>query len=235
MSKKPWMGLAALVTVCSWGTLVIGQATAEDKSVVPSAQKKIVDLALSNGATTGIVVDDQGSPVKGAKVEVKYQGKSIAKVVSNDKGEFQVRKLRGGIHTIHSGGGVAVARLWSAATAPPAAKARLTVVSQARLIRGQCGEFGCTVGDATGSVGMGSVASVIHGPASACSNGGCVFDGWGNGDNVMYYDANCNPVYADQNFGGWGFLETAAVIGGVGVIGGVIADQADDDDPPASN
>ena len=238
MSKKPWLGLAALVTVCSWGTLVVGQATAENE--IKSPARSVIDLALANGTATGIVVDDQGTPVKGAKVAVKFREKTIARVVTNKSGEFEVRKMRGGLHTIHSGGGVAVARLWTEASAPPTAKSRLTVVSRARLIRGQCGEFGCSVGDATGGMGsFGGIGAVVQAPAmvSGCADGSCGsgFGGWGGGDNVLYYDANCNPVYSDMNFGGWGLVETAAVIGGIGVIGGVIADAADDDDDaPAS-
>ncbi len=97
----------------------------------PTATPMIVDIALSDGGTLqGQLVDLQGASVSGVPVAVKTQDRDVATATTTADGRFAVKGLRGGVYKVAAGEGQGVYRLWSAGTAPPAAKNGAIVYTQ---------------------------------------------------------------------------------------------------------
>jgi hypothetical protein len=129
---------------------------------------KPIDLALKAGGTvSGRVVNAEGVALDGAAVTVLYQGKEIAKTVSDQDGNFAVQNLRGGNHVVIAGEGAGLYRFWAPETAPPAAKEQAVIVSCPETVRGQCypGGFGgldiitiSTLGLGIAGVTLGAIA-----------------------------------------------------------------------------
>lgn len=98
----------------------------------------ISDVALAqNGTLVGQLVDKQGRGVHGAVVSVKFGNKEIARTVTNGKGLYRVKGLRGGVHQVVAGRQSQVFRFWNAQTAPPAAKNSALTVLGSEVARGQ--------------------------------------------------------------------------------------------------
>jgi len=130
----------ALVLACF--SLVLVQASnAEESKTTP----QVTDISLrANGVLIGQVVNSQGKSVSAAKVTVYHGRDVIAQATTDRNGGFMVRKLRGGMHRVTAGQGVEVVRLWTTKAAPPSSRSTLTIVSDKNVVRGQCGESGCT-------------------------------------------------------------------------------------------
>jgi hypothetical protein len=107
------------------------------KLVVQTTDAKVLDIGLKeNGLFQGRVVDHTGTPVRGAEVVVRQGQKEIAKLSTDQHGQFAVKGLKGGVYEVATGKTVGVYRVWQEAAAPPTAK------EQALLILGQNGERG---------------------------------------------------------------------------------------------
>ncbi len=136
-----------------------GSAMAEaPKTAKKTSAVAISDVALGQGGQlVGQLVDKQGRGVEGAVVSVKFGNKEVAKTVTNAKGQYAVKGLRGGVHQVVAGRQVQVFRFWSAQTAPPAAKtAALSVLGSNGVVRGQLeglGGISGTVGAVAGITG----------------------------------------------------------------------------------
>ncbi len=100
----------------------------------------------------GSVVNQSGMPVTGLPVQVLHKGQVIATALSDDKGEFAVRGLRNGQHTVKVGASHQSVRFWMSKAAPPTAVSRLAIVVDEEVVRGQCGE-GCAEGCGEGFSG----------------------------------------------------------------------------------
>ena len=228
MSKLRWFNAAPIVLAC-WGMLV---PTAEIRAE-EAAKTTISDIALGDGGVArGIVVDGQGRPVDGASVSIKTDAKVVATVVTDDKGEFSVREIRGGVHEVHAPQGAAVFRFWTAKAAPPAAKNRITIVSDAKAVRGQCSEGGCGLhGDSTPHVTGGGYWS--NGAGSALGN--TIGNGFGHGGLVSgCADAGCaggvNDCGPPPVFGGF-FSGSGSYLAAAALVVGIVAVADNDDDP----
>ena len=136
----------------------------------PSAAKSVKapmvsDVALDQqGTLIGRLVDKQGRGVEGAVVSVKYGTREIARTVTNSRGLYRVRGLRGGVHQVVAGRQNSPFRFWNFKTAPPTAKnSALTVLGQQSVVRGQFG----ALGGAAGAIGaVGGVAGAVFGGLS---------------------------------------------------------------------
>lgn len=103
----------------------------------------VVDVALREGGILiGLVLDEQGMPVKGAPVSLSQQGRETARAATNDSGYFQVDNLRGGTYRIVAGPGHGLYRLWIPGTAPPIAESGALVYPADVVMRGQEGVQG---------------------------------------------------------------------------------------------
>jgi hypothetical protein len=90
-----------------------------------------------DGALHGVVVDGQAVPVPGTQVTLAQADRQIAATVSDADGRFTLAAVRGGVYQISAGQGVAVYRVWTAASAPPAASRLALVNAQSQIVRGQ--------------------------------------------------------------------------------------------------
>lgn len=104
----------------------------------PAQKVKINDIALGNGGSlVGQVVDQQGIGIAGAQVAVLQQGRKPVQTVADKTGKFQVVGLNGGTAQVLTPGAQGVYRLWTANTAPPAAKRSALLLSNGPVVRGQ--------------------------------------------------------------------------------------------------
>ena len=104
---------------------------------------EVTDVSLdTRGILHGSFVDRLGLPLPGTKV-VARQGKTKTRTAITDTtGAFQLTGLNGGIWSITVGSQSTLHRIWAAGIAPPTAKARLLVVKQGLIVRGQSEEAG---------------------------------------------------------------------------------------------
>lgn len=125
---------------------ILGQSAMADgpKVAQKSSAVAISDVALSEGGTlVGQLVDKQGRAVECAVVSVKFGNREIAKTVTNGKGLYRVKGLRGGVHQVVAGRQAQIFRFWSPQTAPPSAKNNaLSVLGSNGVVRGQLDGLG---------------------------------------------------------------------------------------------
>ena len=142
-NKHLWI----VMTVGTVATLVPLLGHAEARTTKPTSMFRDVSLH-EDGTLDGVFVDRKGAPIRGAKVVLRQQSKLIAVTMTNNQGRFQIRQLRGGVYEIAANQGVATFRLWTAKTAPPAARSGAVLVanhigpkspSAMALVRGQDG------------------------------------------------------------------------------------------------
>lgn len=107
-------------------------ANGADLATVARQHKiKIVDVTLSEGGVLkGQVITSQGKGIAKSEVTL-YQGKTpVARTTTNDRGEFAVSGLKGGVYAIGTDGAAGLVRTWNTQTAPPSAVAGILLVPQ---------------------------------------------------------------------------------------------------------
>lgn len=98
------------------------------------------DVALNDGGLLrGTLLTTAAQPVSGMTVNVLHEQKVVATATSNEKGEFSVKGLRNGAHTIQVGATRHSVRLWGTNSAPPAAVENIAIVIDDETVRGQMG------------------------------------------------------------------------------------------------
>ncbi len=115
---------------------------ADGKTDAPTtkvAKNKIPDISLAGGVFAGRVVDHTGAPIEGAEVVVKQGKKEVTRVVTNEKGLFQAKEMKGGVYQVSSGNTDGVFRVWTENAAPPSAKGHALLVMGENGARGQFG------------------------------------------------------------------------------------------------
>ena len=101
---------------------------------------KITDVLLADGVLTGIVVSDDATPAAEESVQILFGSKVVATTNTTPSGEFAVRGLRQGQHSLVVNGEVRPVRFWEATTAPPSAVSTVSVVkSNEMVVRAQGG------------------------------------------------------------------------------------------------
>lgn len=127
------------------------------------------DVVLhSGGVLQGTVLNTEGQPVVGVKVNIIHKEASVAATVSNEEGQFSVKGLRNGAHIIEVGTKLQPVRLWATNTAPPAAIENVAIVVDEEAVRGQM--FGGR-GGMLGGGGLGIGGLVLIGAATAITLG----------------------------------------------------------------
>jgi hypothetical protein len=136
-------------------------------------QPMIADVALQSGGTlTGQVVDSQGQAKPQANVNVYHQDQQVASTKTDENGNFSVRGLRGGVHTVAAGEGVATYRFWAPNTAPPQAQSQAMLVADQNVTRGNIGNGGFVAFITNPWVLAGLVATAIAVPIALNNSGG---------------------------------------------------------------
>ena len=111
------------------------------------------DVLLHSGSLSGVVVDRDSRPLPGISVQLLHGKTLIATATSDDNGNFAVHGLRNGGHVVATGEEKELVRFWNSSAAPPSASARLIMVVDEQVIRGQgfaeecveeCGETAAT-------------------------------------------------------------------------------------------
>ena len=148
--KKVMRGVTAGVTTVAMvfqpQLLVAGESatTAPAPTKIVTAARQVQtpsDVVLQDkGVLVGRIVDSKGTAVACTPVSLQTGGKEVARVVSDDRGRFEAKGLKGGVYHVASNGHQGVYRLWAPRTAPPAAARGLSIVSQPTdVVRGQFG------------------------------------------------------------------------------------------------
>ena len=100
----------------------------------------ILDAKLGkDGAFTGRTIQHDGTPVVGAIVVVKRGQTIVGQSVTDEHGNFAVKNLKSGVYEVGSGITTGSYRLWTEASAPPAAKPHGLLVLGENGARGQYG------------------------------------------------------------------------------------------------
>ncbi|QEG36002.1 carboxypeptidase-like regulatory domain-containing protein [Bythopirellula goksoeyrii] len=111
------------------------------ESAAANSHKSVVishDVALADGGiVTGQVVDTAGQPQANMPVSLHTNHREIARVQTDEQGNFRVARLEGGVYRVGTTGSDGVYRFWSPQTAPPSAQPGLNLVSGNQVVRGQ--------------------------------------------------------------------------------------------------
>ena len=226
---------AALCLACFGMMIPQGALVAAAEKPQQQTTARMLDVKLTDGSASGLIVDAQGKVLKGAKIALRYQNRVVAQTTTNADGRFAITGLIGGVHELETVNGRVPARLWTEKTAPASAKPVALIVSDKNVIRAQCGEAGCGVGVGAGGGGLfghgGNVGVANNGWVSGNAYGDGFYNGGGYGDAYCY-----DYGYVDGGAGGGGLFAgglfgggalTALTIAGVVTA---IAIAADDDD-----
>jgi hypothetical protein len=184
-------------------------------SGVAKAQLAVRDIALqSGGVLNGRITDREGRPLPGYIVSLWYGDREVARTRSNTGGKFTFRGLRGGVHQIMTRDDLASCRLWTADTAPPAARKSLLLYNGS-IVRGQCACGGdqcsaCTMvsqelphGDISSPSDLSAPNSQPLGAPNAAGNGDTVSAGYQEGGSTSGCQAGCGGGCGDACASGW--------------------------------
>lgn len=135
MRGKKIVRMQVIALVCV--SLLLPQAV---MAAGPAPKVKINDVALTDsGMLAGQIVDQQGIGKAGAQVVVWQQGRKPVQTVADRTGKFQVAGLTGGMAQVATSGSQNIYRVWTAKTAPPAAKPGVLLIDSGQVVRGACG------------------------------------------------------------------------------------------------
>lgn len=128
------------------------------------------DVVLQNGGILqGTILNTEGQPISGAKVNILHEENTVAGTFSNEDGKFAVKGLRNGAHVIEVSSKLQPVRLWGADAAPPAAIEDVAIVVDEEAVRGQMFGGG---GFIAGGGGLGGLAGLgLIGIATAVTLG----------------------------------------------------------------
>lgn len=135
---RNWQGAAVVLACC--GLLLPPQPlNAEGVTAAAAAsQTSAIDVKLSaSGALVGSVHSPTGQTIDGAAVALLQGEKVVARTTSDKTGIFAVAQVPAGVYTVVVGNQGAPIRVWSSATAPPAARERAVLVVGKTVVRGQ--------------------------------------------------------------------------------------------------
>jgi hypothetical protein len=107
-----------------------------------SPRASALDVTLDSGQRlSGQVVDAQGVPVAGVSVYV-VRGGRVCQVTESDRaGIFSVPRVEAGMAEVGTRDSLRLCRIWTAGSAPPAARQGLLFVA-GDAVRGQCNPCG---------------------------------------------------------------------------------------------
>lgn len=98
------------------------------------------DIALaSGGLLSGAVLASDSQPLADTRVVILHGTNTVAEATTDSQGEFAVKGLRNGAHTVRVGSRTQPVRFWTSSAAPPNAAPKLVLVGQDNVVRGQDG------------------------------------------------------------------------------------------------
>lgn len=100
-------------------------------------EERAIDVSLDeNDVLKGHLVDAAGNPISDINVFLVKEGRLVAAGRSNEKGDFAIANLPGGVYQIAAGDRAVDVRCWANGTAPPNSVAR-TLIQVDDVQRGQ--------------------------------------------------------------------------------------------------
>ena len=103
----------------------------------PLPELRPVDVILEAGnLLTGKVITSLNVPIADTELIVTQGRQEVARVFTNEIGEFQVRLPKGGIYLLSTNRTDSIVRTWTATAAPPTAITSVTLVERL-VVRGQ--------------------------------------------------------------------------------------------------
>ena len=126
------MGMAWLAAA-AW-LLPILPAPAAESLNTPA----VWDVRLTEtGALQGRLVDLDGAPLELRQLQLLQAGATIAQTTSDPEGRFEFPQMSTGVYQLRFDSYAVNCRVWSAQTAPPAARSEFVVLAAPDTIRGQ--------------------------------------------------------------------------------------------------
>jgi len=151
----PWLAVAMLLVPGPAWSLAGGPVGGSSSRLARSSQQaqvsaasveqaRVRDVRLgSDGTLSGRVRDEQGHLLVGAKVVLSRGRQVIAVAVTDDRGEYRIGGLAGGVYRVRVAADETIVRLWSSESAPPQAQEQLVLdagLHESIEARGQGGE-----------------------------------------------------------------------------------------------
>jgi hypothetical protein len=129
--------------------------------VVETPATRIADVSLIDGGVLrGQILDGNGISQPNMPVTV-FHGKDVmGTAVTNQRGEFAVQGMKGGVYVVATHGAANVIRAWAPRTAPPSAVASVLLVPDTQAVRAQMGGIVDQYGGAALLIG-GMLAAII--------------------------------------------------------------------------
>jgi hypothetical protein len=127
------------VTLAVTGMLLPVEETRSQEAASCPTTPTVHDIRLDDqGSLHGVVVNAQGQTQPKTRITLVdlQRGKRRANATSRD-GKFVFQRLAGGTYHLKTAHGVCHCRVWTAAAAPPTAKAQILIVDDALVQRGQ--------------------------------------------------------------------------------------------------
>jgi hypothetical protein len=134
MNRKSW---SRWIVVC-WciGSVTFPQM-GRTADVLPP-QGLVRDVALdSQGALRGSLVSRDGKPQANSEVVLRNGREVLGTAKTQPDGSFAIKQVRPGLYEVATAKSSNVYRVWSARTAPPAAKPNAMLVEENVVVRGQ--------------------------------------------------------------------------------------------------
>lgn len=122
------MRLLAFLTLLAFCQPSDAQAPTDTRSSSAGSSLGFTDVSLPAGPLTVQLLTSEGRPVANSIVEFRYRDRAICRAKSDKAGRVLIRKLRPGIHTVHTAQSSGVLRLWKAGTAPEGSVESLALV-----------------------------------------------------------------------------------------------------------
>lgn len=137
MTRTKFLSLAfTLTAVCSG---LASTVSGDDglARTLPASATPAAGVALRDGGVLfGQLLDAQKQPIANQEVRILSQGRLVIAIKTNAHGQFGVRGLRGGVHTIESTTSRQTVQLWAPGTAPPSAdRIAVMVAGQENIAR----------------------------------------------------------------------------------------------------
>ena len=134
---KRWNSVIAFVAV----TAVIFQPqllVANEFTSQPITQISHDVMLAEGGVLVGQLVNEQGEAMPMEPISLQTGGKEIARLTTDNAGNFKVSSLKGGVYQVVAVGHQGIYRFWAPQTAPPSAQHQLVVISSKQdVVRGQ--------------------------------------------------------------------------------------------------
>lgn len=135
-----------------------------------ATEPRPVNLVLQpDNILVGEVITADGKPLRDTEVVIHLGRHEVARVATNQFGEFSAEVPRGGVYVVTSSVGTLLVRAWTAHGAPPNSLDKVSLMPQTTVIRAQ--DSGGGFNPLLGVLLAGGIAAAIAIPIALNNNG----------------------------------------------------------------